>query len=69
LAATGGLVDQRLDPHTEHTIETAIQTATSEGYALPARYLAESGIPLRVIMRVLTQPDNRRGMSVEPRAS
>lgn len=62
-------MEQRTDRDTERAIDIAIGMATSEGYSSAAQYLATHGIPLRVIIRVLTQPDHRRGLPIKPRVS
>jgi hypothetical protein len=58
-------MEQRTDQHTEQLIDTAIRMSVLEGYTSAARHLAEHGIPLRVIIRVLIHPGQRRDMSVE----
>ena len=54
------LMERRQDQQTAHIVDAAVDTALHCGYAQAGRELAEHGLQLRDIIRVLTKPAERR---------
>ncbi len=50
----------RLDLVTAHIVETGIELQRTHGVAYAAAYLSENGVNFGVIVRVLSEPSQRR---------
>ena len=55
----------RRNQDTAQTVETGIELSERQGKKLAAQYLAQCGVPFRVVVRVLSEPLRRRQPIVE----
>lgn len=53
-------MDRRFDKRIALLIDAAVNAEASHGYASAANELTVQGVPLYVILRVLTRPQERR---------